>query len=101
MAKEANLSGANKPVTLSQDELSKIYSINAQNQQLKVQNKQLIDQLEAYRKNEFYLILDWNYKVVTTDSSLFSPEFKKQCAQRVEEMLTPKEEPKEDSKEEK
>lgn len=101
MAKEANLSGANKPVTLSQDELSKIYSINAQNQQLKAQNKQLIDQLEAYRKNEFYLILDWNYKVVTTDSPLFSSEFKKQCAQRVEEMLTPKEEPKEDSKEEK
>lgn len=95
MAKEANL-GTHVP----QEELSKLYSLNAQNQQLKAQNAQLIQQLEAYRKNEFYLILDWNYKIVSSDSPLFPEEFKKKCAERIQEMLTPPP-AKEDAEEEK
>jgi hypothetical protein len=98
MAKEANLCGTTpQGQRLSTEQLTNVLNqVGAQNEQLRQQNAKLIEQLEAFRKNEFYLILDWNYQVVTSDSTLFSYQFKEECAARIEKMLTPPEPKEED-----
>jgi hypothetical protein len=61
------------------------------------ENIKLKQQMQQMQQSEFYIILDWNYKVATDTSGSFSNSFRKACANRVEEMLTPQEENKENS----
>lgn len=60
------------------------------------ENIKLKQQMQQMQQSEFYVILDWNYKVATSDNGIFSDEFKKECAKRVEDMMTPPEPKKED-----
>ena len=55
------------------------------------ENIKLKQQMQNMQQSEFYVILDWNYKVATSDKDIFSAKFKKECAKRVEEMMTPPE----------
>ena len=55
------------------------------------ENIKLKQQMQQMQQSEFYVILDWNYKVATSDNNIFSAKFKKECAKRVEEMMTPPE----------
>lgn len=57
------------------------------------ENIKLKQQVQQMQQSEFYVILDWNYRVATSDKGFFSDKFKKECAKRVEEMLTPPEKP--------
>lgn len=94
MAKEVNFDGANAPQgqRLSAEQLTNVLDqVGAQNEQLRKQTKQLMEQLDNFRKNEFYLILDWNYKIATSDCTYFPGDFKNKCAERIQEMMTPKE----------
>ena len=55
------------------------------------ENIKLKQQMQNMQQSEFYVILDWNYKVATSNNDIFSSKFKKECAKRVEEMMTPPE----------
>ena len=55
------------------------------------ENIKLKQQMQNMQQSEFYMILDWNYKIATNDSDVFTSKFKKECAKRVEDMLTPPE----------
>ena len=55
------------------------------------ENIKLKQQMQQMQQSEFYVILDWNYKVATSNNDIFSAKFKKECAKRVEEMMTPPE----------
>jgi len=55
------------------------------------ENIKLKQQMQNMQQSEFYVILDWNYKVATSNNDIFSAKFKKECAKRVEEMMTPPE----------
>ena len=55
------------------------------------ENQKLKQQLHSMQASEFYVILDWNYKIATNESGVFSAKFKKECAKRVEDMMTPRE----------
>lgn len=55
------------------------------------ENIKLKQQMQNMQQSEFYVILDWNYKVATSNNDIFGPKFKKECAKRVEEMMTPPE----------
>ena len=55
------------------------------------ENIKLKQQMQNMQQSEFYVILDWNYKVATSDKDIFSAKFRKECAKRVEEMMTPPE----------
>ena len=55
------------------------------------ENIKLKQQMQNMQQSEFYAILDWNYKIATNDSGVFTSKFKKECAKRVEDMLTPSE----------
>lgn len=55
------------------------------------ENIKLKQQMQQIQQSEFYVVLDWNYKIATSENSIFSAEFKQQCAKRVEDMLTPQE----------
>ena len=55
------------------------------------ENIKLKQQMQSMQQSEFYVILDWNYKVATSNNDIFSSKFKKECAKRVEEMMTPPE----------
>ena len=55
------------------------------------ENIKLKQQMQQMQQSEFYVILDWNYKVATSNNDIFSSKFKKECAKRVEEMMTPPE----------
>jgi hypothetical protein len=57
--------------------------------QISSQNQYLQEQLNAYKKTEFFALLDWNFKIVSSDSKYFSEQFKKDCAKRIEDMMTP------------
>ena len=61
------------------------------------ENIKLKQQMQNMQQSEFYVILDWNYKIATSENSIFSAKFKKDCAKRVEDMMTPPE-PKEENK---
>jgi len=61
------------------------------------ENIKLKQQMQQMQQSEFYVILDWNYKIATNESGIFSAEFKNECAKRVEDMLTPPEVKKEDN----
>ena len=52
--------------------------------------------MQQVQQSEFYIILDWNYKIATNQDNVFTPEFKLACAKRVESMLTPQENKEED-----
>ena len=53
------------------------------------ENIQLKQQMQQMQQSEFYVILDWNYKIATSDNGVFSTDFRTACAKRVEDMLTP------------
>lgn len=55
------------------------------------ENIKLRQQMQQMQQSEFYVILDWNYKVAICDNGIFNTDFRKACAKRVEEMLTPPE----------
>ena len=55
------------------------------------ENIKLKQQMQNMQQSEFYVILDWNYKVATSNNDIFSDKFKKECAKRLEEMMTPPE----------
>lgn len=55
------------------------------------ENIKLKQQMQNMQQSEFYVILDWNYKVATSNDDVFSSKFRKECAKRVEEMMTPPE----------
>lgn len=55
------------------------------------ENQKLKGQIHQMQTSEFYVILDWNYKIATNESGIFSAKFKKECAKRVEDMMTPPE----------
>lgn len=61
------------------------------------ENIKLKQQMQQMQQSEFYVILDWNYKIAINESSIFSAKFKKDCAKRVEDMLTPPEAKEEDN----
>ena len=60
------------------------------------ENIKLKQQMQQMQQSEFYIILDWNYKLATSDKEIFSPKFKRECAKRVEDMMTPPEPKKEE-----
>ena len=60
------------------------------------ENQKLKGQIHQMQTSEFYVILDWNYKIATNQDNVFTPEFKLACAKRVESMLTPQENKEED-----
>lgn len=53
------------------------------------ENIKLKQQVQQMQQSEFYVILDWNYRVATSDQGIFSDKFKRECAERVEDMMTP------------
>lgn len=55
------------------------------------ENIKLKQQMQQMQQSEFYVILDWNYKIATSEDGIFNAKFKKACAERVENMLTPHE----------
>lgn len=63
------------------------------------ENIELKQQMAQMQQSEFYVILDWNYKIATDTSGSFNDDFKKACAKRVEDMMTPQEQPKENNNE--
>lgn len=60
------------------------------------ENIKLKQQMQQVQQSEFYIVLDWNYKIATNQDNVFTPEFKLACAKRVESMLTPQEKKEED-----
>lgn len=79
------------------------YTLNKvmqQNSTMYKEYKECARKLEMYQKSEFYSILDWNFKLMECKNPLITDDFKKACASRVMEMMTPKkEEPEENKKE--
>ena len=61
------------------------------------ENIKLKQQMQGMQQSEFYVILDWNYKIATNENSIFSAKFKMECAKRVEDMMTPPEQPKDEN----
>lgn len=55
------------------------------------ENIKLKQQMQQMQQSEFYVILDWNYKIAICDNGIFDTNFRKACAKRVEEMMTPPE----------
>ena len=68
-----------------------IKQLDRQCEMLAQENIKLKQQMQTMQQSEFYVILNWNYKVATSDKDIFSTKFKKECAKRVEEMMTPPE----------
>lgn len=66
-----------------------IKQLDRQCSMLANENIKIKQQMQQIQQSEFYVVLDWNYKVATNTSDIFSNEFKTACAKRVEEMLTP------------
>ena len=75
----ANMSNEQKDNTIKQ--------LDRQCGMLANENIKLKQQMQNMQQSEFYVVLDWNYKVATNTSDVFSNEFKAACAKRVEEML--------------
>ena len=55
------------------------------------ENQKLKEQIKNLQTSEFYIILDWNHKIVTDNSGMYPDEFKKACVNRVISMMTPPE----------
>lgn len=81
-------SNANQKLTPEQmtQALNNAYNVNMQ---LNKKVRELQNEVLNYRRNEFYVILDWLWKVINNDNTLITPEFKKECAERFMAMMTP------------
>lgn len=53
------------------------------------ENIKLRQQMAQFQQADFYKMLEWNYKIATNESGIFNAKFKKACAQRIEEAMTP------------
>ena len=99
MAKEETVN--NKAAEPNHDEVLSNMSIDQKDNTIKQLDRQcgmlanenikLKQQMQQIQQSEFYVVLDWNYKIATSENSIFSAKFKQECAKRVEDMLTPQE----------
>ena len=66
-----------------------IKQLDRQCGQFALENQKLKQQMQQMQASEFYVILDWNYKLATDKSGMFHTKFMEECAARVEAMMTP------------
>lgn len=103
--KKVNMTPNGVGAKLTEEQLKNyLDQAGAQVRQLAVENQKLKEQLQGIQRNEFYVVLDWLWKIINSDNQLIEPLFKRECAKRFQEMMTPvqqtEEQPKPEAKEE-
>ena len=90
--------GTNEKMTYEQLE-NIAHQMSEQSRSLYAQNQQLGKALEESNMNNFFKKLDYLWAIIHSDSKYLSEEFKAESGKEFMEMMTTKEESKEDNKE--